>query len=468
MKQFLRKGSFLAFAVAFTGTLCAAPPGHPAGIKKAWTLQDFWVEDFSLPNGTVSDTGSSAWTASVSYSKAVFAVSGNAFKVNNVSVNGVGVWVSAPISIAGKTGIRLSADVRSAVDGNGSLENDGTPHADYIRLYYKVDGGAEILFGDLGGNINNNSSTPTNVYTTSAISGSTVQIIIRAKATATDEYYYFDNVTVSGNGGCTDADVPAGVSAFSSDQITCYNTSVELTGASSTPGVSYHWSGPGGFSANTAITQAGAGGNYLLTVTNPANGCSKTVTAVVVQNTAPPANVNAANAGPLTCTITEVSITASSSDANVDYVWTGPDGYLSFSAEDVVSQPGDYVLTATNLDNGCAVTDTTTVLLNCSGERRITTADPTGAHAMAGDFQWKAWPNPSKGKAFISFKSPAAGFVSIHVYGSNGMAEKQLFNNKATANQNYQLTLDGLPAGMHYLVLRINNKVYTGTLVSVK
>ncbi|HSC37852.1 MAG TPA: hypothetical protein VLD19_08280 [Chitinophagaceae bacterium] len=374
MKTLLQKSSLAILSLLPGIALLAVPPAdhlppwfERPGVSatRQTTVQNLWVEDFDLPDGTTADAGSSAWTSAVTYSKAVFSVSNGEFKVNNISVNGLGTWTSGPISIAGKTNIQLSAAVRSA----GGLENDGTPHADYLRFYYKVDSGPEILFSDMNGIINNNCTTDSTVYSTGAISGTSLQIIVRAKATATDEYYYFDNITATGESDCTAA-APEGVTANGSNQITCNTPQVNLVGFSSTPGVTYSWTGPNGFSASGAIVPVTAGGIYTLKVTNPSNGCFKLLPAIVSQNTAPPANVTAANAGPLTCTITSVDLVGMSTDTNVDYEWSGPDGYQSFSASDIATEPGEYVLTATNNANGCAVTKTTTVILNCSGQRK--------------------------------------------------------------------------------------------------
>ncbi len=447
-------------------SLLAAPPGsHLHGNRQFTTRQNLWVEDFSLPNGTTADSGATAWSSNVTYDHAVFGVYNNEFEVNNISINGLGTWASAPISIAGKTNVQVSAAVRSA----GSLENDGSVHTDYIRFYYKVDGGAEVLFSDLGGIINNNSTTDSTVLSTGAISGSTVQIIIRAKATATDEFYYFDNVTVMGASTCT-GDAPVGLTATVSQQLTCYVTTVNLNGSSTTPGVTYNWTGPNGFTAATAQAQATAGGIYTLHVTNPANGCSQTLPLTVSQNIAPPANVTAANSGPLTCDVTEVTLTGSTSTVNAGFEWDGPNGYQSFTAQDVATDPGSYVLTVTNFDNGCTLPDTTTVQYNCAPARRMPNAADTVNSALDTNaaFTFNVYPNPFSEKAFIAFKSPNADVVTIQLYNNNGVSEKLLFSNRLSPNQPYQLSLGGLPAGMHYVVIRVNNHVYTRKLVSVK
>ena len=439
-------------------------PASPPGTRQTTTLQNLWVENFSLPNGTTADADTtSAWTSAVTYSHAVFGVYNNEFNVNNISVNGVGTWTSGPISIAGKINVQLSADVRSA----GGLENDATVHSDYLRFYYKVDGGAEVLFSDLGGIINNNSTTNSTVASTGTISGATIQIIIRAKATATDEFYFFDNVTVAGTDACT-ANAPVGLTATVNQQLTCYVTSVNLNGSSTTPGVTYSWTGPNGFTAATAQAQATAGGIYTLHVTNPANGCSQTLPLTVSQNIAPPADVSATNSGPLTCDVTEVMLTAAASPGNTGFEWNGPNGYQSFFAQDIATDPGDYILTVINFDNGCTLSDTTTVTNNCSGLRRMTTAATATTNSAGSAFEWKAYPNPYREKAFIEFKSPESAFVNIRVYNINGAVEKMLINDKISPNQPYQLSLVGVPAGMHYIVVRLNNKLYTRQLLSLQ
>ena len=421
-------------------------------VSQTTTPPVFWLEDFSLPDSTKSDSGATGWTAAAPYSQAAYGVFGNAFKINNTNnYKGPVVWTSSPIPIAGKTNIQLSVTARSFADVGGWLEYDDSniydyELADYIRMYYKVDGGPEILFGDLRANIKLNCGDTT-VVSTLAISGSTLQIIVRARATAADEYYYFDNVTVAGEtactadaaaavsggatltcardsvqllggttvagaaykwsgpngfssalqnpfirtpgaytllvtapGGCTatasvvaaqDINSPAGVTTSSSDRLTCITTQVTLRGTSTTTGVNFVWTGPNDFSASSAVTAVAMPGVYKLNVINPTNGCATTVPITVQQNTTPPADVTATHSGPLTCDITEVTLTGSTSSTGVTFEWNGPDGYLSFSAEDVAREPGEYTLIVTNDDNGCTATKTTTVAYSCNNNKTI-------------------------------------------------------------------------------------------------
>jgi hypothetical protein len=104
-------------------------------------------------------------------------------------------------------------------------------------------------------------------------------------------------VTVSGATGCSNTDTavvtqdiaPPNVSAGDDGELTCTTTSLVLHGSSSTPNVTYSWSGPGIVgAADQADVTVNAAGNYLLTVTSTVNGCPNSDTAVVTSDIAPP------------------------------------------------------------------------------------------------------------------------------------------------------------------------------------
>jgi len=393
-----------------------------------------WLENFTYPDGTASGSVAMPWSVTnTSPSKnSVFAVYNNEFRANNITINGLGTWTSGIIDIIGKTNVNISVDIRSA----GGLTADSTAHTDYLSLYYKIDGGAEVLFSDNKGKINNNATFNTTV-SVGALSGSMLQIVIRAKATATSEFYYFDNVKVSGQtsidatataGGilsCTHSSVvlngsssvssatyrwtgpggyaangasvtvtgagsyiltvtdtsgcaanstvtvaqdtvkPAAVATISdpsNGRLTCSNNHVVLTGSSSTTGVTYSWTGPDGYTANGASATVTTAGNYTVTITNPNNGCSTSVTAAAVtQNVAIPQAVSASVSDKLTCRTASVKISGSSTTTGVTYAWTGPDGFASTSKETFVSVGGIYTLTATDPSNGCSFSRQITV-----------------------------------------------------------------------------------------------------------
>jgi hypothetical protein len=291
--------------------------------------------------------------------------------------------------------------------------------------------------------------------------------------------------------GCTASDTtvvtknttpPEGVSAFVSDRLTCFIPVVKITGSSSTPGATYSWTGPNGFTAVTAQVQVAIAGTYQLKVTNPANGCIQIVPVNVMQNVTKP-DITVSNTGPLSCSVFDVEIHGSSSAPNVDYSWSGPDGFLSSLPDEIVFTPGDYILTVLDLNNGCTSTDTTTVeqdLTGCqfarSGSVKTGTVTPEVAAVQSAipekvtQFQYRAYPNPFSDQAYVEFKAPETTPVNVSIYNTVGVCKKVLFNSTAQAGQLYKLPLDAtaLPAGVYYCVIRIKEKTYTIKMISLK
>ncbi|MBK9563934.1 MAG: hypothetical protein IPO37_01630 [Saprospiraceae bacterium] len=92
--------------------------------------------------------------------------------------------------------------------------------------------------------------------------------------------------------------------------MTCAKTSVKLT---ATGGGSYVWS-DGGTSSTKVVTTPGT---YTVTVTS-SNGCTSTSSTIVNQDITPP-TVTTTNDGPLTCTKTSVTLTATGGGS---YAWS--------------------------------------------------------------------------------------------------------------------------------------------------
>lgn len=106
-------------------------------------------------------------------------------------------------------------------------------------------------------------------------------------------------VEVQGPTGCSNTDTVVvtedftkpNVSAGPDKVLTCAVTSIQLSGSSTTPGATFAWSTLDGnivSGANTATPTVDAPGTYSLVVTNPANGCSDTDSAVVSSDITPP------------------------------------------------------------------------------------------------------------------------------------------------------------------------------------
>lgn len=148
---------------------------------------------------------------------------------------------------------------------------------------------------------------------------------------------------------------PPNASAGSPEELTCAVTSVNIISASTTPGATYNWSGPGGFASTSAAASVSAAGTYTVTVTDPANGCTASAQQVVTANLTSP-DAAAGTSPDLTCSVTSVNISGSSATAGATYSWSGPGGFASSSATDAVGTAGTYTLTVTDPANGCTAT----------------------------------------------------------------------------------------------------------------
>lgn len=174
-------------------------------------------------------------------------------------------------------------------------------------------------------------------------------------------------LTVSNINGCTatataevltNTNVPDLVATGGA--IGCTNTSVQLMSNSTVTGVTYDWSGPGGFSSsmqNPTVTDAGT---YTVSITAP-NGCIATADAVVTSNTGAPDI--AASGGAIDCTNTSVQLMSNSTVAGVTYAWSGPGGFSSTIQNPTATDAGTYTVT-TMAPNGCSATADAIVTVN--------------------------------------------------------------------------------------------------------
>ncbi|WP_157493962.1 hypothetical protein, partial [Fulvivirga imtechensis] len=314
-------------------------------------INTVWQENFTLADGTNSDNGPTSWTVQNSGS-GTFSVKGNEFKASFNSAN-EGVWLSDVIDISGISNATVSADLRSATaSSNDYFESD-----DYIRVYYKLNGGAEtLIFGNNGGLNGANNAASSTTIESEPLNGSTVQIIFRVRNSHSTEKYYFDNVTVAGTSqGSVDAIVTV------DGTLTCSNTSVDITGASSEPGVTYNWTGPEGFTADTQVITVSTPGDYTLVVSS-SGGCTGTATATVTQDVAIP-DISISPADTLSCAHTAVELVASSTTPNITISW---DGFTPGESSITISESGTYIAQVINNDNGCTKQDTVTVMQDIS------------------------------------------------------------------------------------------------------
>ncbi|TXI77581.1 MAG: hypothetical protein E6Q44_13365, partial [Flavobacteriales bacterium] len=159
------------------------------------------------------------------------------------------------------------------------------------------------------------------------------------------------------------------VSVSGGGTLTCSVTSIAINGGSTTSGATYSWVGPNGFTSTNEDLSAIEAGTYILTVTDPANGCTSQASAVVeLDNAAPGAQ---ATGGTLTCTVTSIQLQGS---GNGSFAWSGPNGFTSNEQNPTVSAAGTYTLVVTGA-NGCTSQASAVVELD---------SDAPGAQATGG------------------------------------------------------------------------------------
>lgn len=147
---------------------------------------NIWLENFTLADGTTSDAGSTAWTSTVTAVSA--SVTANQFSVTATGGAGSMTLNTQAITISSYTaGVTLRVDI---ADIGGNLDG-----SDNITVAYSLNGGAPVNFP--GGSINGNFANQTLI--SPLLTGNTVQIIATVTyggTSPTNEVYVIDNITV--------------------------------------------------------------------------------------------------------------------------------------------------------------------------------------------------------------------------------------------------------------------------------
>ncbi len=240
------------------------------------------------------------------------------------------------------------------------------------------------------------------------------------------------NVTVASN------TIAPGINNITAAAITCAspNSNAAIT---ATAGMNYSWSGPGIVSGGTTSSaNVNVSGNYVVTVTNPVNGCSANSTVnVPINTTIPGPNTIASSA--ITCSSpnSNAAITAT---AGMTYSWSGPgivSGGTSSSAN--VNVSGNYVVTVTNSSNGCTVTATVNVPLNNTSpgvntiaSSAITCSSPNSNAAITATagitYSWSGPGIVSGGTSASANVNVSGNYVVTVTNSSNGCASTATVN----------------------------------------
>ncbi len=164
----------------------------------------------------------------------------------------------------------------------------------------------------------------------------------------------------------------------------CENSNTNLTASG---GVSYLWSGPGGFTSASqnpvVLATAAAVGQYTVLVTS-ASGCTNTAMATIGINPIPTPNI--VTNSPI-CINNVLSIAAG---GGVSYSWTGPNGFFSTAQSatiqaNSVNVGGVYYVTATGA-NGCVATTSMNTVINPIPPLNITSGPNRGCAPLCVSF----------------------------------------------------------------------------------
>jgi hypothetical protein len=160
---------------------------------------------------------------------------------------------------------------------------------------------------------------------------------------------------------------PSDVNASASGKLTCKDTLLTLTGASSTSAAVYSWFGPKGFTSVRQNPVVHNIGMYHLKVTSITNGCSTEDSVFVLQDTIHPGSLLTNVSGVITGNNPVATLNGSSSDNDIHYSWKGPHDFTASGPQIFTNKPGSYILIATNPLNGCSDTIMVEVEADSSG-----------------------------------------------------------------------------------------------------
>jgi len=322
-----------------------APPVANAGTTA--------VLSCTQPSLTLNGSGSSAG-ANFTYAWTVVGTSGNfVSSVNIVSpaVNEPGTYQIMVTNT--QNGCTSTSQVQVSADANDPMVQVATPSV------LNCKNGSQISLNGAGSTTGANVSYLWNGPSVT-LGGTTLT------PTVTKPGNYTLVITNNTNGCSSSLTVPVGqdilappADAGGDEILNCYNPQLSLGGTGNPPGTGYTfaWTGPGIIAGgNTSAPTVNEVGTYQLMVTNTANGCTSTDSAVLNADFDQPQ----ADAGPgfqLTCAADSYTLQATASTGpGFIYAWTTNTGNFTTSDEilnPTVNGEGNYYLTVTDVTNGC-------------------------------------------------------------------------------------------------------------------
>jgi gliding motility-associated-like protein len=230
-----------------------------------------------------------------------------------------------------------------------------------------------------------------------------------------------------------DAEFPV-VQVAEAEVLNCITTATELDGTGSDMGddISYLWtviSGTGTITGDVTTLNPSIDGPgvYELTVSNDANDCADTQQVTVTENTDEP-TITVGDAGNITCSDSEVTLSANSTNGG-NFMWTGGvDIQNPETASPTVTSAGTYTVTAIHNETGCEGT----AMVNVDEDLDLPSVDAGAAYLI----------NCETGSVTLSGTSDVSNASYIWTNGSGDVFTGQ--NVDVTAGGSYTLTVTNL------------------------
>jgi hypothetical protein len=231
--------------------------------------------------------------------------------------------------------------------------------------------------------------------------------------------------------------------------LTCSNPTVQLDGGSDTPGATFFWTGPGGFTSTQEDPIVAEAGTYTLTVVAP-NGCTAQATATVVQSASE-------------ILIDEAVTNESAPGAN--------DGGIALAL--LGNSPFTFIwsngATTQNLLNipGGTYSVTITDAGGCTAVAEFVVQTTSSTDESAALQQLLLSPNPTEGLALLSIKLHKTAAVRIAVHDAAGhlILEKP----EVTASElTWPLDLRDSPPGIYTVFVFVENEVFVRKMAVVR
>lgn len=235
------------------------------------------------------------------------------------------------------------------------------------------------------------------------------------------------------------ADTLAPVFEVFDDIIDCNFPSISLMYQGDGTETSIEWTGPNGFNSQLPSPVITEGGSYTLELTNSA-GCKTQHSLTIEVDTISPAfQLQGDDIG---CDETETDIQIVNGENEWQFNWTGPLNFNSADQEITVQNPGQYMVTATDPENGCQTFE------------NIYIDQILGPESVNFGLSQPDCFNPNTG--------------IIEIYSVNGGDPNVTFALDQQANYTSSLIFDDLAPGIHHLYVIDGNGCKTDTIFTIQ